>query len=199
MIVLDIETTGLDERKNGIVEIGAIKFEDPKEYFHIVCRIDENDEINPEALKVIGKTKEEVRDYNRPSEKQALTQFFEWIEKQQDFYAGGEVIGTFDLRFLLEKSRKYHLRYPFQRRTFELNTAASLKFEEVRGTLPIVKGNNEISLPSILLFVGMEDIRKDHNSLEDAKLEAEAISRLRFGKNLFQEYKKYEVPDYLKK
>lgn len=199
MIVLDIETTGLDERKHGIIEIGAIKLEDPREYFHIVCRIDEDEEIDPNALKVNGQTEDQVKDYNRPSQKQALMQFFEWIEKQKDFYVAGEVVGTFDLRFLLEKSRKHHLDYPFQKRTFELNTAASLKFEEVRGTLPIVDGNNEISLSSILLFVGMEDIRKAHNALEDAKLEGEAISRIRFGKNLFKEYEKYPIPDYLKK
>ena len=45
----------------------------------------------------------------------------------------------------------------------------------------------------------MKDNRETHNALEDCKLEAEAISRISYGKNLIQKYNKFSIPDYLKK
>ena len=56
-----------------------------------------------------------------------------------------------------------------------------------------------MNLKKILAFCGMEDERGYHNALEDCKIEAECFNRLIYGKNLFPEYSKFEIPEYLKK
>jgi hypothetical protein len=38
-----------------------------------------------------------------------------------------------------------------------------------------------------------------HNGLRGAKIEAEALSRLIYGKNLLEEYKEFKIPQYLER
>ena len=47
MIVVDVETTGVDARKNSIVSIGAVDFENQKNQFYGECKIWEGAEIDP--------------------------------------------------------------------------------------------------------------------------------------------------------
>ncbi|HOU78912.1 MAG TPA: hypothetical protein PK255_00805, partial [Candidatus Pacearchaeota archaeon] len=61
----------------------------------------------------------------------------------------------------------------------------------------------------ILKFCGIPDERinvkgneiikegKYHTALEDCKLAGECYYRLEYGKNLFKEFKKFSIPDYL--
>ncbi len=37
-----------------------------------------------------------------------------------------------------------------------------------------------------------------HNALTDAKLTAECFSRIVYGKNLLEEFKKFPIPEYLR-
>ncbi len=199
MIIIDIETTGLDELKHGIIEIAAIQFDNPGNFYHSLCKVDDEDEIDEKALEINGQKINDVRDTNRKNQKQILEELFDFAFRINDFYAAGENIGTFDLRFLLYKSKKYNLKYPFQYRSFDLNTAAFLTIEKFNKKSIIIKGKNELNLGKILEFVGLKDTRKYHNALEDVKLEAEAISRLQYGKNLFPEYSIFPVPIHLVK
>ncbi len=198
MIVVDIETSGLDPRKHGILEIAGLKFENPDVFFHSYCRLDKEDEIDPKALEINGFSEEEARDLSRPTQEKALDKFFKWVEERKDFYAAGENVGGFDLNFIKVRADKYNLKFPFQYRSYDLNTAAACKYERMYHKLPIVDGKIKMGLPEILEFVGMKDERKTHSALEDCRLEAEAISRLRFGKGLFLDYTRYKIPGYLK-
>ena len=81
MIVVDIETSGLDFAKCGIWQIGALELENPKSYFFEDARIDEEDEIQNAALDVTGKREESLRDEKKQSQKQLLINFFAWLEK----------------------------------------------------------------------------------------------------------------------
>ncbi len=81
MIVVDIETSGnFDPERNGIWQIGAVDFKNPKNTFLEEARIDDEDNIEEEALKVIGKTREYLRDRNKQSQRQLLENFFKWAE-----------------------------------------------------------------------------------------------------------------------
>ena len=199
MFVIDIETSGLDELKHGIIELGIIKYENPKIFYHSFCRLDNGDEINDRTLEINGQTREQVRDPHKPSQKQVLIELYELIKRENYFYAAGENVGSFDLRFIRARARKYGLKDLFHHRSYDLHSAASLKYEQIYGELPIINGKAEFGLLRILEFVGIKDERKQHNALEDCKLEAEAISRIRHGKNLFQEYSQFPIPYYLKK
>ncbi|MDP3027107.1 MAG: 3'-5' exonuclease [Nanoarchaeota archaeon] len=205
MIVVDIETSGLDFNKCGIWQIGALELENPANTFLEEARIDDEDEIlndsqaKKKVLEVTGKTKEEFRDKSKQSQKQLLEHFFKWCEniKIKNFVCQNP---QFDYSFIaLVKAKKYGLLLTFPYRAFDLHSIAQLKHFEVKGGFLIKEDKSDMGLTNILEFCGMRDNRKEHNALEDAKLTAEAFSRLVYGKSLFPEYAEFPVPDYLKK
>ncbi|HLF53838.1 MAG TPA: hypothetical protein VI544_01540, partial [Candidatus Nanoarchaeia archaeon] len=59
--------------------------------------------------------------------------------------------------------------------------------------------HSAMSLSKVLELCGMQDNRKAHNGLEDAKLTAECFSRLIYGKGLLPEYSQFELPGVLAK
>jgi len=213
MIVVDIETSGLYPEKNGIWQIGAVDFFNPENTFLEESRIDEEDAISPEALKVIGKTESELRDKNKQSQKELIEKFFEWTKSVK---IKNLVCHTFlDHNFLSMKARLYNIKIPFAFRAFDLHSMAQALYYKENEKFLLEENENKItssmSLPKIMDLCGLEDNRiqikgseiikegKPHNALEDAKIEAECLSRILNGKNLFPEYEKFPVPKNLKK
>lgn len=202
MIVVDIETSGLDFEKCGIWQIGALDFNNPENQFLGEARIDEEDKILDEGdetvAEITGKNEEQLRDKTKQSQKQLIENFFKWVEKIKikNFMCQNP---EFDVGFILTKARKYGLEIPFPHRTFDLHTVAQVKHFQIKGEFLIKENKSELGLTNILSFVGMRDDRGAHNGLEDAKLEAECFSRLLFGKNLLPEYSKFKIPGVLRK
>jgi DNA polymerase III epsilon subunit-like protein len=196
MIVVDIETSGLDFEHLGIWQIGAIELENPANSFLEEARIDDNDVINPNSLKIIGKTEEELRDKTKRSQKELLSDFFEWAKKIEikDCICQNP---QFDWSLLYMKAMKYRLDFPFIHRAYDLHSIAQLKHFQLKGKFLIKKNITDMGLSKILIFVGMLDTRKEHNALEDAKLTAECFSRIVYGKNLIDAYKDFTIPPYL--
>jgi len=195
MIIVDIECSGIPPEKCGVFEIGAIDDEDPKQIFFEDCRIDEDDETEQGALKVTGKTEEQLRDSNKQSQEELLKKFFKWVEGRENKTIVCQ--NFFDTMFLSQRARKYGLEVPFGWRSLDLHTIASIKYKEIKGEFIIRQGHSAMGLSDTLKFVGMKDERGAHNALEDAKLEAEVFSRLVYGKNLIEEFNKFEIPEYL--
>ncbi len=208
MIVLDIETSGLDFVKNGIWQIGAYDFSTGK-IFLDESRLDRDDEIDPEALKIIGKTEQELRDPNKQNQKQMLEKFFGWVaEKPIRNYICQNP--QFDVAFIDTKARKYGLKTPHGYRAFDLHSFAQKEYFDRNGGFFIEDGKSKMNLQSICSMCGLnyEGIiinkgevtkqGKPHNALEDAKLTAECFSRLVYGKGLFEEYFDYEMPENLR-
>lgn len=209
MIVVDIETSGLDYLNSGIWQIGAVDISTKEEFFE-ESKIDEEDLVSKEALIVIGKTEEQLRDLTKQSQKQLLINFFEWYSKRKSkiFIAQNP---QFDLVFLEMKARKYGLKHSFGYRALDLHTLGALKYMEKNGDFLIEKGLSGINLSKIISFCGLKDSRiiinkgkviqkgKSHNALEDAQLEAECFSRLIFGKNLFSKYSSFPIPKDIRK
>ncbi len=87
-IVIDLETTGLDPQKNGILELAAISlsFEDeifsPEEEFHIHLTPFGSAEFNPKAMSINKIDPTHPFRYALP-EREAIKQFFAWIKKKQ--------------------------------------------------------------------------------------------------------------------
>ncbi len=201
MIVLDIETSGLDFVKCGIWQIGAIDL-DTNEEFLEEARIDDEDllldsRVAKPVLEVIGKKEENLRDNTKQSQKQLLINFFNWCKnrKIKNYLCQGP---QFDLGFIWTKARKYGLEIPFHHRAYDLHSMASLKYFQLNNRFLIKEDHSDMGLKNILNFCGMQDNRGAHNALEDCKLTAECFSRIVYKRNLFPEYSKFSIPEYLK-
>jgi DNA polymerase III epsilon subunit-like protein len=183
--------------------------ENPDNTFLEEARIDDEDRVEEGALKVTGKTEEEFRDKSKQSQKELLEHFFNWFEctKLKNFICENP---QFDWGFITVKAIKYSLKIPYHHRCFDLHSIASLKYFEINNRFLIKDNHSDMSLPNALKFCGIEDMRKKvegnevlkegkpHNALEDCKLEAEAFSRLVYGKGLFPEYAEFLIPEHLK-
>ena len=211
MIVVDIETSGgFAPDKIGIWQIGAIELENPKNMFLEESRIDDSDIVMEEALKVIGKTEEYLRDKKKQSQKELLEKFFRWAEKikNKDMLCHNP---QFDYSFLKIRADKYNLKFPFHYKCFDLHTIAAIKYLEVNKKFLIEDGKSGMNSSFIFEFCGLKDERvrvkdgkiakegKPHNGLEDAKLEAECFFRIVYGMSLLDEFLKFPVPPYLQR
>ncbi len=217
MIVLDMEMSGISPLDNGIWQIGAFELENPKNTFLMEGRIDDDEDIHPSALKVIGKTESYLRDKKKMSQKELIKKFFEWTKSVKIKNLLGATINQ-DLDFLRTKTAKYKLydinepgEFPIPYRVFELHMVAQMKYYEINKEFLIKDDRSDMGLSNALKFCGMEDHRMKlnngkiikegapHNALEDCKLTAECFSRIVFGKNLLPEFKKFPIPKELLK
>ena len=184
MIVVDIETTGMHPERNSIVSIGAVDFENYGNTFYGECRVEEGLVIDPVSLQINGFTMKQIKDPAKPSGKELLKEFSDWVSKIEDRTIAGDNI-WFDTGFLEVKMKKFRIKWPFAKRTIELHMVSLL----TEG-LPW-------SLDLILKIVGIPERRGAHNALEDALLTAEAISRLATGKGLLKKFSRHKVPDFI--
>ena len=182
MIIVDIETTGLDPKKNSLLSIGALEFENPDNKFYGECRVDEDAEVSNIALKINGFTRKQIVDKKKPASEELIKNFLEWIEPIKDKTVGGENI-WFDTEFFEEYFARMHVKWPFRKKVVELHEAS-----------PLLQGH-PWSLDMVLYAVGIPPRSKAHNAMDDVELTAETISRLLYGKNLLKRFKKYPVPN----
>jgi DNA polymerase III epsilon subunit-like protein len=193
MIVLDTETTGLDPQKNSLLSIGALEFENPENQFYGECRIWEGAEIHDKALEVNGFSEAEVTDPEKPLPGELLESFFAWVESCAETDVAGHNV-TFDTGFLLAEAVRSDLGYPFAHRVVDTYSLAWMYLIQAGKSIPQKDGRSGIDSDFVFTYVGISEERGEHNALEDAKLTAEAISRLVYGKQLLEEYKEFPIP-----
>lgn len=196
MIVIDIETSGLDQERCGLWQIGAVKLEKPEIQFLDESRIDDDDFIEPFALEITNKREEYLRDKTKKSQKELLKEFFKWLEENDDRLCAFQN-PQFDMGFLFNKARKYGLDIAFHHRAIDLHSVAVIKYYQLYNKFLIRDKRSDMGLTNILRFCGMEDNRVSQNALEDAKLTAECLSRILFGKPLFDDFSEFYVPEHL--
>lgn len=199
MLVIDMEATGLDPVKNSVVSIGAIDFSDPKREFYQECRVFEGAEIDPEALAVNGFTKEECLDPKKKSLAEVMLIFYNWIHKSQgDKILAGQN-AFYDRDILNNSFKRAGIDFSFHFRIIELHSVAYSDMIKKGITPPYKKDTSALSLDKILNYVGLPDEPKPHNALTGAKVEAEAFSRILYGKNLLEEFSQFEIPEHFLK
>ena len=81
MIVVDIETSGVDYTKNSILSIGAVDFSNPKNQFYEECRLRKGTAYDPESLEVNGFTAKEITNGKKESLRELVVNFLDWTEK----------------------------------------------------------------------------------------------------------------------
>lgn len=197
MIVLDVETTGVDFKKNSIISIGALDFFNPSNQFYAECRVFEDAEITEQALAINGFTREQVLFTNKYSLEEGVLKYLDWSSHIKERTIAGEN-PRFDRDFLNASLERYGLkRIPF--RTIDLHTLSYINHLMKRIEIPLKESVSDINLDSTLNYVGLPPESKPHHALTGAKLEAEAFSRIIYRKGLFEEFEKFEIPDYLRK
>ncbi len=213
MISLDLETSGLDSGRCGIWQIGALELENPTNYFLQEGRIDDEDEVVEGALKVTGKTEEELRDKKKQSQKQLIVNYLDWLNTIKEKLFIGQNVG-WDISFIQNKCIRYGIMNKFRevqsQRSFDLHTLAQERYKQIEDKYLLdEKGKSKMNFSAIIGICGIPDERikvtgtevvkqgKPHNALEDCKLIGECFYRLIEGKNLFPEYSKYKIPKEL--
>ena len=199
MIVVDVETSGLDDQKNSLLSIGAVDFYNPENQFYGECRIREGAEFDPEALKINEFTEEQINDKSKKSVKELVEEFLEWAGKiDKKILAGHNT--WFDKGFLMNAINAHELDWPFGYRVLDLHTLFYTHIlEKDPKDIPIEKWDVGFGSDLVHQYVGLFIEPKPHNGLTGAKMEAEAFSRLIHGKNLLKEFEKYKIPEHLKK
>ena len=206
---MDLEMSGLNMNESGIWQIGAIDLNTMEEFLE-EGRIDEEDTVEKEALVVIGKTEDELRDKNKKSQKELIESFFNWINERpvKTFLCQNP---QFDVAWLNLRTQKYGLKKPFNYRAFDLHTIAQIVHLNVFGKLLFENRGSKMNLGKIIDLCGMKDERihvrsgkiekegSPHNALEDCKLTGECFSRLVYGKKLLEKFSKFKIPKYLLK
>jgi DNA polymerase III epsilon subunit-like protein len=198
MIVVDIETTGLDPRKHSIVSIGALDFTSPLNQFYQECRIFKGAEVMEEALQINGFSKEEIKDPDKKSLKETIEDFFVWVKKIKERTIAGSN-PSFDRDFLMVSAERFNLPWFLGHRTIDLHALGYSHFLQRGLTPPVKEGRTDLNTDGVLSYVGLPEEPKPHHALTGTKMEAEAFSRLIYGRSLLSEFKNYPLPDYLLK
>lgn len=199
MIVLDTETTGIDPKTRSIIQIGALDFDNPLNQFFFECRAFSGAKIDKEAIAVHGISEKKILDENLPTEAEAIVSFVGWTKNIKDTTLVGEN-PSFDRDFIKEAAIRAGVGWwNHVVRTVDLHSISYAKHLELGLALPIKNNHSGINLDVTLKLVGLPLRKGFHNALEDAKLEAEAFSRIVGGKNLLSEFKEYKIPKFLLK
>nr|WP_276978672.1 exonuclease domain-containing protein [Ferrimicrobium acidiphilum] len=194
MIVVDVETTGLDPKKNSIVSIGAVDFTNPADQFYGECHIKEGAEIEESALQVNGFTVEQVTKFFLMSHNDLMSAFDKWYGTKVDKTLAGENVPQFDLPMLAAGLKAAGLQTRLGHRAVDMHSAFFVHFMKVGVLPPLKDGRTALGADTILNYVGLFTEPKPHNALTGAKMEAEAFNRLIYGKPLFKEFSNLPVP-----
>lgn len=198
MIVLDMEMTGLDPLRNGIIDIAAVEYENPMNTFHMQCRIDEDTEIDSNALKYNGFTNEEITDFTKPTIKQAVQALIKWSKNIEDRTIAGQNVDV-DLGFLRAACKKYNLKWTFAHRKVDQHSIAYSIARKLGREIILDKDRvSKLNSDNIMKFVGIPAEPRPHSSALNGVLwQTEALSRLMEGKSKFSKFEIYPIPEYL--
>ncbi len=196
MIVLDIESTGLNVKESAILSIGALEFENPKNQFYDEGRAFDGAMIDKEALEVNGFSERDCFDQKRKSQKDMILNFYDWLrEIKGDYILLGQNV-FFDREIINKAFEREGINFRFHFRVIELHSVAMFDRIKKGKKIPISKRRSAFGLDAILNYTGLPEEPRPHNALVGAKMEAEAFSRIFYGKNLLEEFSQYKIPEH---
>ena len=198
MIVIDVETTGEIPERHSILSVGALDFSNPKNQFYVECRMRRDAKIDPVALKRNGFSREEITSNKKDSLKSAMIKLLRWSSSIEDTTFAG-CNHHMDVGFIEHSLRINRLKNPFKYRLVDTHTLTFADYLK-RGLKPPLKDRgSDINSGRTLEYCGLPEEPMPHNALTGAKIEAEAISRLIYGRNLLEEYAAFPIPRHLKR
>ncbi len=196
MIVIDIETSGIDPIENSILSIGAVDFESPKRQFYKECRLRKEAKYSTESLMVNGFSVDEIHLQSKPSPKAILNDFASWASLSGDHTPAGHNV-HFDVSFIEADMKRYGIDFSLGHRNVDMHALAYANMLS-RGVAPPIKRNRtDLNSDTIFEYVGIGKEPRPHNALKGAMMETEALSRLIYGKGILKEYDSMPVPECL--
>ncbi|MDB5189334.1 MAG: polymerase 3-5 exonuclease subunit [Parcubacteria group bacterium] len=195
MIVLDVESTGLDPLTGSILSLGALDLDEPTNQFYDECRIWEGADVADEALAINGFTREEIQDPVKKTEAELIAAFVAWAtDRPKNRILAAQNV-SFDLEYVQAACRRAGIECPFGKRTIDTHTLVWLHMTE-RGITPPLNHNfhSAINLDGALQYCGIPAEPKPHNALTGAFCHAEVIARVAYNKKLLPEFGSFEIP-----
>ena len=202
MIVVDVECSGLDPFTHSLASIGAVDFNNPTNVFYEECKIYDGAEISKQAQMINGFTEAQLKDKNKPTDEQIVLNFIKWSRGCENCTLAG-MNTYFDRDFLLTTCRRYTIEWPFSYRILDLHSIAYANMLQRGISVPLSCESEQciktscITTDGIFNYVGMPREPMPHQGLQGATMEAEAFSRLIFGRSLLGEFANHMIPDFL--
>lgn len=189
---------GQDWRHHSLLSIGAIDFDNPENEFYGECRIFEGAKVDPGALVINRFSEEDLNSPQAKTDRELVEAFLLWTKTVGDTTIAG-VNPSFDRDFIRAAALRHHLDWPLAYRTVDLHSIAYSHMLS-RGMVPPSRsGRSDLDLPKVLAYCGLPQNPKAHNAHDDALFEAEAFSRLIYGRPFIEELIHYPVPSHLKR
>jgi DNA polymerase III epsilon subunit-like protein len=189
--VIDVETTGVDATVNSPIEIAGMDFTNPENQFVCEFRPFEGAVINDYSLTFNGADKEAL--YLRPvSFKEGIAKLDKWLGSVKVLVVAGEN-PHFDDDMLRASFKRAGIAYPFGYRLVDLHSMMVATLMR-KGLLPPTEDRKlPLNSDKIMDVLGLPAEAKPHKALNGVRIEAEAFSRLIYGKNLLPEFREYPV------
>jgi DNA polymerase III epsilon subunit-like protein len=182
--------------RHSIVSIGAVDLLAPSAQFYAECRPWEGAELEIKALSVNGYTPEQLLDPARVSLTDAVRDFLAWTRGcRWHTLAGGNP--AFDASFLKSACERAGIMWTLGHRTVDLHSLVYASYVQRDMPLPGKDGYAWLTIDQCFRYVGLGEEPRPHVALTGAKMEAEALWRLIRGKYLLDEFREWEIPDYL--
>lgn len=180
ILVVDLETTGLNARVHSIHQIGAVWLTGGVGEFSMDCRIWPGAAIDPEALSISGRTLEQITDPSLPLEGDAVKALLDWADVECG--PGGKLLmllaglnPSFDRAFLheaqLRPSSPKVMARRFPHRVLDLHSLA-ISYAIGRGEPVPSRGYSTDEIYSVL---DMQPEPRPHVAIVGARMEAEAL------------------------
>ena len=165
MIIVDVETTGLDGTKCTIVDFAAMDFDNPDYVFSSPCRYREGATVEGEALKFNGLSLDEIMDPSKPSLEEVCGQFVEWSQNVKDRTIAGQNV-DFDMLFMRYAFAHYAIPWDFGIRKIDQHTLAYDRARTHGIPIPLNKyRTSDFKSDSIMEFVGIPPEPRPHRAV----------------------------------
>jgi len=196
MIVLDVETTGLDPSAGSIVSLGALVLDSPNTRFYEECRVWDGARIEEEALAVNGFSREQVTSESRMSEAELIQKFVSWtLEHTSDYTLAAQNV-SFDLEFVQQACARAGIACPFGKRSVDVHSLVWMHMQSRGVSIPLSRNRSALSLDAELVYCGLPVEESPHNALTGALCHAEVVARITYTKNIVAEFSSFPIPDW---
>lgn len=169
LVVVDVETSGLDPKTFSIVSIGAVMIETGAEFYG-ECDIWPGAGISDGALKVNGFTYADITGGSKKSEADLVKIFLHWLPKNPIMIAHN---ASFDRDFMIEACNRAGVKSPFSFRTIDIHSIMFMHLLRTKKTVPF-----KLSLNACLKGLGLPPEPNPHNALTGAKCEADVFNKI---------------------